>query len=209
MDDFPANSLKAKAPTPEPKKLERVTSGPVRRRKGLGRKFKETFIGGSAKTAGEYMAKEVVIPAVRDTLHDALQGGLEKFIYGESKGGRRPSAPPTSGYANLGQVDYTPRGMSSRKPPTQTLSRQSRSRQDFGEIVIESRRDAEEVVEQMFNVLGRYGQVAVADLYDLCGIEPGHTDYKWGWTDLQGAQPRPIRGGGGYVLALPKPQTLD
>lgn len=90
------------------------------------------------------------------------------------------------------------------------LSRASRTRHDFNDIVIQYRPEAEEVVSRMFDLLERYGSVEVADLYELTGIASSHTDHKWGWTDLRGARVRPIRGGkDGYLLELPEPQVFD
>ena len=88
------------------------------------------------------------------------------------------------------------------------LSRRSRTRQEFDEIVIQSRQEANEVLDRMYDILSRYGSVAVADLYELTGIQAAHTDYKWGWTDLRGAKASKLRQGG-YLLDLPEPETLN
>lgn len=212
MQDFPANSAKARARSEgspqdqRPKKIEQVTSaGAVRRKRGIGRQFKETFVGGSARMAFDYMILEVVIPSVKDMLTEAMQSGIEKLIYGDARPRRGMSVP--SSYSGLGHVNY--QGMSSNKlPTTRTLSRGSRTRHDFGEIVIQSRQEAEEVIDRMFDVLSRYGTVTVADLYDLTGIQSGHTDTKWGWTSLRGAKASRMRNGG-FLLDLPNPESLE
>ena len=210
MQDFPANSQKARdrsegPPQNErPKKIEQVTSAQADRRpRGLGRRFKETFVGGSARGAIDYMILEVVIPAIQDTMIDAFQGGVERLIRGES----RPRRSGMSSYSNVGHVNY--QGMSSNRPPTsRTISRQSRTRHDFGEIVIQSRQEAEEVIDRMFDILSRYGTVTVADLYELTGIQSGHTDTKWGWNSLRGAKAARLRTGG-FLLELPDPESLE
>jgi hypothetical protein len=219
MHEFPANSQKAKARPEEPKQderpkqIERVTSGEaVRRPRGLGRRFKETFIGGNARIAVQYMTAEVIIPAVRDTVAEALQSGIEKLIYGDT----RPRKGPTPSYSNVGHVNYqqSSQRMSSpaTRPNTSTaprmLSRRARTRQEFDEIVIPSRQEAEEVIDQMFDILSRYGSVSVADLYELTGIQSAHTDHKWGWTELRGAKAARLRSGG-FLLDLPEPEPLD
>lgn len=212
MQDFPANSAKARArsegpPQDErPKKIERVTSGEaVRRKRSIGRQFKETFVGGSARMAFDYMVLEVVVPSVKDMLAEAMQSGIEKLIYGDSRPRRGITTP--SSYSGVGHVNY--QGMSSNKPPTaRTLSQRSRARHDFGEIVIASRQEAEEVLDRMYDVLSRYGTVPVADLYELTGIQSSHTDHKWGWTSLRGAKVARLRSGG-YLLDLPNPEPLE
>lgn len=212
MEDFPANSAKARARSgapntaDQPEKIERVTSGEaIQRKRGIGRQFKETFIAGSARGAFDYVVMEVVIPAVRDTMADAIQSGFERLIFGESRTRRSGSSPPS--YSNVGHVNY--QGMSSNKPQTsRMLSRQSRARHDFGEIVLQNRREAEEVIDRMYDVLARYGSVTVATLYELTGIQASHTDEKWGWTSLAGSKAARQRNGG-FLLDLPDPEPLD
>jgi len=210
MQDFPANSRRAQERSEGPpedertRKIEQVTSAEATRRKrGLGRQFKDTFISGSARSAAEYMVTEVVVPAIRDTLFDAIQGGIERLIYGESRsGGMRRGAPPS--YSNLGHVNY--QGYS--KPPvSRSLSQQSRARHDFGEIIIPNRQEAEDVIDLMLEELSRYNSVSVATLYELTGIQSSHTDHRWGWTALRGVKPRRLRDGR-YALALPAPIEL-
>lgn len=211
MQDFPANSQKARARPEEqreqPKRIERVTSGEaVRRKKGLGRQFKDTFIGGSARMAFEYVTMEVIVPSVKDLLAEAVHSGVDKWIHGESRP-RRRATPPT--YSNVGHVNYNSPRMQDAKPPSpRPLSRQSRTRQEFDEIVIQSRQDAEEVIDRLFDILSHDGLVTVADLYDLTGIQSSHTDHKWGWTNMRGAKATRIRSGG-FLLDLPQPEPLN
>lgn len=206
MQDFPANSQKAKTrPDPEPKKIERVTTAEATQRKrGLGRQFKETFIGGSARMAAEYMVTEVIVPAIQETLIDAFQGGIERLIRGESSRSRR-GVPPA--YTSVGRVNY--QGMSNPAPTqaSRVLSRQSRSRQDFRDLKIANRNEAQDVIDQMYEILSRFGVVTVHDLYEMTGVESSHVDYKWGWQRLNGSQVRRLRDGG-YLLDLPEPQPL-
>ena len=207
--DFPPNSDASKRNLPE-KHIERVTtSEPVRKRKSLGRQFKETFIGGDVKSSIRYVAMDIVLPMVRDLIFEAGQGGLEKLIFGEARryrGTTHPQAGPT-GYVSYNRYSG-PMGSGSRLPSAQrALSRQARARHDFDEIVLDSRTEAEQVIDQMFEVVNRYGSATVADLYELVGLSSTHTDHKWGWTDLSGAGVSRLRDG--YLLDLPDPAPLD
>jgi hypothetical protein len=211
MTDFPPNSAKARRPADGPQpgerpRVERVVSAePRRRKRGLGRQVKETFIGGTARGAVEYVVTDVVVPTVKELMFEAFQSGMQKLIFGESR--IRRGGAPTS-YANVGRVNY--QGMStSTKPPTSgaAVSPQSRARGTFDEIIIASRIEAEEVLERMFDILSRYEVVLVADLYELTGIQTSHTDHRWGWNSLRGAKVVPIRGKG-YLLDLPEPTQL-
>lgn len=207
MHEFPANSARVKrgeGPPQQDEPIERVTSGEaVQRKRGLGRQFKRTFINGTARGAAEYVVADVVVPTVRDLIFEAFQSGLERLVYGESRIRRSGG----SSYPSVGHVNY--QGISSNKPPaSRVLSQRSRARHDFGEIRIQSRQEAEEVIERMFDILSRYGQVTVADLYALTGIQSSHTDVKWGWSALRGAKVASLRGGG-YLLDLPTPESLE
>lgn len=215
QQEFPSNSRKAATSRPEaePKpKIERVTTGEVgRKKRGLGRQFKDTFIGGSARTAMEYMFVDVIVPSAKDMLAEAFQSGIEKLIYGDQRPRRGAMTPPgVGGYSSAPRVNYNQ--VSHSRPPTSTpapkmLSMHSRTRGSFDELVIQSRSEAAEVLERMYDILSSHGQVSVADLYALTGIQSAHTDFKWGWTGLQGSDVDRTRSGQ-YILRLPDPQPL-
>lgn len=207
METFPPNSRKAAA---EPKRVERVTSAnAVRRRRSLGKQFRSTFIGGDGKTAMQYVIFNVFIPAAKETLVEGAHSWIEKLVYGDHRP-RRGGGGPMSGA--LGYVSYNRMGRQpqrdDRPPMPQTLSRMSRARQSFDEIIIPSRQEAEEVLDRLFDLISKYDTATVADLYELTGLSSSHTDHKWGWEELRGASVGRIRGGG-YLLNLPEPQSLE
>ncbi len=208
MDDYPPNSRKAaQAPAAqEPKNIERVTTAEAHQRKqGLGKQFKKTFVGGDARTTVNYVFFSVLLPAARDMLVDAGSQGLERLIYGESRGSRRPSS--SAGYNSLGHVAYN--RMSTRSPQSQPrqMSPQSRQSHNFGDIQVESRIEANNVLDRMYDLLSKYEVVTVADLYALTGISGTHVDHKWGWNNLRGASARRTRSGD-HLLDLPEPEYL-
>lgn len=213
MQEFPGNSGKARTqgPPPPPEerpKVERITTkAPEQRKPGLGRKFKNTFIGGTARDTAEYMVAETIVPAIRDMLFDAFESGLHRMIYGESNRTRR-NFP--SSYSNVGHVNYQSmsKPQATHQPAGRMLSRRSRNQHDFGEIIIDDRREADDVLEQMFEYLSRFGEVKVSDLYTMTGIRTEHTDHKWGWISLQGAKLVRTRDGR-FLLDLPEPVALD
>lgn len=212
MEDFPANSRKAGAPESAPK-LERVTSAePVRRKKGLGRRFRETFIGGDMRSATDHVVIGVIIPTVKDMLYDAFDAGMRSLIFGENRPTGRPGGAP-GGYSNLGRVQYqnyaapTPGSKHPAMGQPRTVSRESRARNRFDDLIIPTNAEANEVLDQMYAIMERYGSVSVAHLYELTGIQSSHTDMKWGWTSMRGARAVRQRQGG-FLLDLPEPQPL-
>jgi hypothetical protein len=214
MEPFPPNSRKAGQQTQQAKKekVERVTSAnAVRRRKPLGKKFSQVFIGGDAKTALEYMFLQVLIPAAKEAIVEAASSGFEKLVYGDSRPRRHRMGTPTSG--PMGHVAYHRMSSASRhedRPSTlpSMLPRRTRSRHDFDDIVINSRQEAEEVLGRLYDLISKYHSATVADLYELTGLQSSHTDHKWGWTALPGAAIGRVRGGG-YLLDLPEPEYFE
>ena len=213
MSDFPGNSFTGKgepdpANTPEEKKVKQVTAQAATTRKpGLGKKFKSTFFGGDAKTAGNYVIFDVLIPAAKDTMVEGVSQLMERVVFGDSRrrGPRRGMTQPPSG--PLGMVNYNRYAMQQEDQP-RSMSRRARANHDFDEIILNSRQEAEDVIEKMFDIVSRYDSVSVADLYELVGLPSQHTDQKWGWLDIRGSRASRLRGGG-YLLDLPEPRPLS
>lgn len=210
--EFPPNSAKSKAPPhvrPESEskpRVERITSSePKRRKKGLGRQFKETFIRGDAKTALHFMVFDSFVPTLLDALVEAGQNGIERLILGDSR--RKSSASRPGG----GTIHYNPYNRFSNKddrPPRPSMTARGRAMHDFEEIVLDNRGEAQAALDQMYEILEKYEVVSVSELYTMVGIRPTHVDTRWGWTDLRGSGVVRIRGGGGYLLDLPDPEAI-
>lgn len=220
--EFPGNSLTGKPSTakkapsgdaPEEKKVEKVTTGSVnRRKKSVFRRMKESVTGGAdGATVLDYVLFDILIPAGKDLFLDATYAGLERKFYGEVRSvGRRGYNRGVGG----GRMDYNristgstlrsdPRGR--REEPR--MSRRARSTHNFDEIVLDSRVEANAVIDNLFELLSRYEVATVADLYDLVGEPSTFQDRKWGWDDLRGADSERVRDG--YLLVLPRPVPLD
>lgn len=205
MEAFPPNSHKARARTEE-KRVEQVTSATaVRRKKSLSKQFKSTFLAGDAQTAMHYVVFNVLLPAAKDAMSEAVSSGIDKVIYGDAR--PRSSRGRSHAAAPQGHIAYNRMGQSGGAAPSAGISRPARARNDFDEIVLNTRSEAEEVIERLFDLTSKYEAATVADLYELVGLEASHTDNKWGWTDLRGAHASRVRSGG-YLLDLPDPEEL-
>jgi len=209
--EFPSNSYASKEQREprEEKHIERIISGEARRKKpGIGKQFKDTFIAGSLTTAARYAVMDVLLPAARDMVVDFGTATLERIFYGDSRryrGSTPPQAGPT-GYINYSRISTGPMG-ARMGSSSRAMTRRARAAHDFDEIVLDSRTEAEEVIDRLFDLVSRYESASVADLYELVGLGAAHTDHKWGWTDLRGAGVTRIRDG--YLLDLPDPDPLD
>ena len=214
MQYFPSNSQKAKAPDAPREKVQPVTSAKAGsgKKSGLGRRFKETFFGGSGRGAAEFAVEDVIVPGIRDMFFQAFQSGLEFLFYGDhSTGGgrRRTTASPITNQG-LGHVAYDAVVKPTRasQQTTRHLSRQARATHNLQELVIPTLQEANEVLDRMFDILSASGDVTVADLYVLVDVRPEHTDNKWGWYNLKGAKAVRVPRRGGYLLDLPEPVPL-
>lgn len=205
--EFPPNSEASKKGPQQPEKdIQRVTSGEVtRKKKSLRKQFQETFIEGTVQGSFRYAVFDVVLPMARDLVWEAVSEGFRNLIFGDSRRGRGGATRPQAGAT--GYVDYSRFAPGHRMSSSQrTMSRLARSQHDFDDIVLDSRVEAEEVIDKLFEVVSRYGAATVSDLYELVGLSSAHTDQKWGWTDVRGAGVSRIRGG--YLLDLPDPEPL-
>lgn len=222
MDDFPSNSKLTREPKESTKeviekdtsgrpRIEKITTGEVKTRKrGLGRRIAETFTGDDLQTVGSYVLFDVVIPNAKSLLSDIVSEGVERLLFGESR--RRPSSfrqtGRASGYTNY-SARYTrePERRSDDRPSYGSISRRARATHDFSEVIVETRVEAEEVIDTLGALIEQYGVATVSDLYELVGISGEYTDRKYGWTS-----PRDMavhRDRHGYALILPTPVVVD
>lgn len=215
VNNYPANSRTQKVKIssekmPEDKKVEKVIQGTARKRKkGFFKKLAEAFIEDDTKSVGNYILYDILIPAAKDMINDMGTGALEMLLFGERRSsgrilrGRGTSQP----YTNYNSVTY--RGTTQQAPQAyrRDISRVNRSRHDFGEIVLDTRGEAEDVLAHLFDLTVEYGMASVADLYELVGAESQFTDNKYGWRNLSSASVVRVRDG--YLINLPRTELLD
>lgn len=73
---------------------------------------------------------------------------------------------------------------------------------NFDNIVLATRNEAEEVLDNLREVITNYKEVSIDDLYGLVGITSTYLDTKKGWTDLKNASISRVRHG--YIINFPK-----
>jgi hypothetical protein len=210
VEEFPTNSHRAKKGINEdqPKKIEKVVVGSVvRQKKPLGRRFLDTFFGGDAQGVVGYVMMDVLIPAAKDMIADAVTTGIERMIFGEVRSTSRRSSirsNPSGGYVSYNR--FSSGQTAGRREDPRDISRRARSSHDFDEIILATRVEAQEVIDSLFDLISNYEAATVSDLYELVGVSGNYTDEKWGWTDIRGAGVTRVRNG--YLLDLPRPEQL-
>lgn len=209
MEEFPSNSRRQKESSDrresKPRATRVVEGEVVRRKKPLGRKFKDLFFSGDAHGVWGYIAYDIIIPAVRDAISESFHEGFDRMWEGRSEPGRgRSRRRRDRGHTPYHRYSADPR---ERDREDRSISRRGRQLHDFDEIILPTRREAEEAIAQMFDIVEEYDAVTVEDLYRIVGIEPSYVDKKWGWYDIRGSGVTRIKGG--YLLDLEKPEPLD
>lgn len=217
VSEFPSNSHRARAPRKteeaEPKKIDPIVTGEViKRKKPLGKRFAETFVGGDAKGVAGYVMFDVLIPAAKDMVADAMSQGVERMLFGEARSSaRRGGYRPTAGYTAYNRMSSSPTTTAYRPDPRDTrapAAPRARRANAVADVVIPSRHEADEVVDRLYDLLEKYDVVSVREYYEMVNVPFDHTDEKYGWTNLSGTRTTRL-GNEGYLVELPRPEPID
>jgi hypothetical protein len=201
--EYGGNTDKSKEVKKPEKQIEKVVTGEVSQKpKGIGRKFKDIFLGGDLKNSARYIAGDILLPSFRNLLWDMISKGSERLIFGESRYTRRPPEyRPTVSYNN--PIRRDPRStpfLPDQPHPNRVMKRES------NDLVLASKEDAERIVEQLIDILDQYEVVSWADLCALVGWPASPIDNKWGWTYLTNTEIRQTRNG--YLIDLPPMEAI-
>lgn len=207
LEDFKPNSHKSKEETQENssvRKIEKAIQGTATiRKKSFAGKFAEAFFDGDFDTAYKYAVREVMIPAIKRGIVDTGQSLLEMIFLGRTSRSKEPKG------RNRENVSYTAYYKSDVGSHSRNDDDDHYIRNDYRNIVVNSRGEAEEVIDILTGIIEEDGSASVADLYDAAGItqELGDTmAYKFGWTNLRSARPRMTRTG--WLIDVPRANPL-
>lgn len=197
MDEYKSNSHKSRQnqndDIPE-KKVEKVVSGSVKSKKKNGlQKITNVFVPEDVDDVKSYIFEDIVVPAVKDIILDAVRAFLG--VNGTSRGRSSTSS----------KISYR-KYYDDRDRRDSALTR-TRTGYDYDDIILETRGEAEDVLERMEELIDMYQLVSVADFYDLVGVSGNYTDNKYGWTNVRNASVVRVRDG--YMIKLPKALPLN
>lgn len=202
MEEYKPNSHRYKEEQKNKEREKRVdkpvvTGKVITKKPSKFRMFTGEIISEDAKNVKSYVFGEVLIPAIKKAISDIVTDGIDIILYGESrKGGKRSTADRVS-YRN-----YYDRDRDSRPRADRAVSGYS-----YDDIVLDSRGEAQDVLDRMDELMSAYGLVRVADLYDLVGITGNYTDNKYGWTSIRTAEIVRVRDG--YMIKMPRAVPID
>lgn len=201
---YPPNSRKykdeQKASATEEKRVAKVVKGPVKTKTNEARKLADVFISEDASNVKNYILMGVIVPAIKKALYDVVTNGIDMILYGGSGKGESNSSSSKVSYRNY----YERKDSPSSRPVESNRSKDSFNYED---IIFSNRVEAESVKQQMQDLIGRYGIVTVADLYDMCDLTAPYTSQKYGWMDVSGAEIVRVRDG--YVIKLSRAVPID
>lgn len=187
----------------EEKRIQKVTRGTVKTKKNEIRKLADIFISEDVANVKSYIFMDVLVPAIKKAIYDIVTNGIDMFLYGGTgKGKSGPSGTKVSYRSYYDQKNNNSgyRGSENTK---------SNNALDYEDLVFDNRGDAEMVKQQMKDVIGRYGVVTIADMYEMANpnLTAPYTGHKYGWMDVSSAEAVRVRDG--YILKLPKAVPID
>lgn len=204
-----ARSTRNAEKPPAKKEVVRVTrSKATLRKKPLRKKFFDAFRPEDNVGFVEYTLLEVLVPGIKDALADAVHGTIDNALGTTSSVRRRRHRE--GGYTSYNRMsDARPRGRHGRDRDDDRRGRRRETRvaDDVREVILDSRVEAEEVVDSLIELASKYDVATMRDLLSLIGEPHNPTHEDWGWFDLRGT--RIHRVGGGYLIDLPRPEPLD
>lgn len=185
----------------EKKEIKAVVNGKVtKKKKGIGSKIGAIlFDGNNVGDVKEYIIFDVIVPAVKNAISNAINGGTDMLLFGE----RRSDSSRSS--SSRGYTSYSSRSTSRRDSSRQGYRRSSLFELD--DILLPTKLDATSVIDNMFNILDEYGVVSVADYYALVGEPSNYQMNAWGWENLNNIYTQRTRSGE-YKIILPKPVNI-
>lgn len=211
-ENYPGNSKKERAAeekseTPRPQVQKIVKTSGIVKAPSIGSRFRATFSGEGAQETGTYVLFDVIIPAFKAMIFDTITQGADRILFGGRDVIRSGMANAPKTRTNYNQIStkaanrYPGRDFEGKG---REISNSARSNHRFDEILLDTRGEAEMVLDTMQDLISRFEWVSVPEFYSMVDVTAEFTDEKWGWTNISTAQIRPSRGK--YVILLPSPE---
>lgn len=202
MDNYKPNSHKSKDPEvkKEQQKIEKVITGTAKiKSKNEFQKFASSFIPED-------------IASVKSSITEALSFALKKALSEMGHNIIDAIIPGASSYikgtkSTVSRIAYNRcfDKEDDRRPIDKYVPK---SLFDYGDITLETRGEAEEVLHIMREIIKEYGLVRISDLYEMIGVPlDNYTGNNYGWMNLRTAEVVRVRDG--FMLKLPRAIPLD
>ena len=209
QDNMKVGQEEVAAVEERPKMTRILDVEPKKPKRGLFSRLMHGAFGPDGfKRIGEYIGKDIVMPAIKNIIADSITSGINMALFGENKPSRNIGRGYDYGRTYAPKTDYASR-YGAPQPSAQPQAPSYRGYNYVVEYVIEDRMKAAEILSIMKENADKYGSVSVADYYEMLGIGTEFTDHNWGWG--LGAISRttimPTRGG--YIIKFPPLEVLE
>ena len=200
MDNNDKNSLAEKRDA----ELKKASEG--------AKKIKKLFFQEDLKSTIKHMFTNVIVPSIKRTFNESVSKGVAWMLYGQN------GTPITNGSRNVPYVNYTSyysQPMVQKQQPPSIQATPANSLSAINNIIFTEYGDARLVLQQMTDIVNRYGVVSITDFYDAVktytgnpNIKSDYTGGKYGWRNLNNAK-IVDRGGGTYSIEFPTVVLID
>ena len=203
MEEYKSNSDKAREKQRTKKKVEAVIDKPAKiKKKGRIQPFADVFFAEDADNVKDYIFVDIIIPTIKKAISEVVTTATDIFLYGNSDRSKKNGTASRISYSwqkHYERNDNRIRAVSNGNPKN-TIA--------YGDVLFDTRGQAEMVLDAMNDVIERYGVVSISDFYDLARIaNDNFTLRRYGWMDISDASVARVRGG--YILKLPRAIPLD
>lgn len=205
---FPGNSYKEKREREDAQKRENnpvVDKGVAKRVKpSVGHKLRDTFDNEDTRSVFSYIWNNVLVPAAKDMLFEAVSGGLSMRLFGSARGYSRPTRTGYTNYNKITRPAGTTRSVKVQQPERRSVRPRIHNSYD---VTLPSKGLAYEVLDRLCSSIEQCGYATVQDLCQVLNWDSDYTDEYLGWTDMSSARIRPR--GDEWVLELPPTVAVD
>ena len=196
-----------------------LSDGATASKAGLMNKICSVFFRGrNFEDVGSYVLQDVLIPTIIDGIANSGKAAIDGVFYGESKpgsaskyGNQKTNYNKSSSYGSMTRTSDRTGGIVASGGRGDSRYESTRSRRGFEAIKLSSRRDAENVLKYLQDIVDQYDNVSVSEYYEAFDDEgisalARYTDVNYGWFDLSDVDIVHIPGG--WVIDLPDPVRL-
>lgn len=153
------------------------------------------------KDVGSGLMGDVIIPAFKNMLYDFITSGSSQMIFHDDRGVKRGNTRRKSRDYNSIYDDDTRASYSGSRIRTR--------RNIVQDIVLNTRQDARDIIDELSENIDHYGFTTVADYYECCSQTPRPQDNNYGWDRASFKGVHIEAAGGGFVIDFPRPIPID
>lgn len=209
---FEGNSLKGR----QNKEEQAPSLTPVIDKKAIQRKPKFSILNAlykdTSKPFSQWLLHDLVIPNTMRLTGTILHGVVSK-LFGNGAGNFVNNAyhlanswwGSSTPYYGSGNYQYPTQGTQSNNKPT-SQQQASQASTDLTSYALQSREDAERVLEGLGAYIDTYDTVPVSAFFELIGVPAPYTYHDFGWTNLADAKVITVENG--WSIKFPKPVRL-